>query len=683
MPANHGEMESRLWAAADQLWANSNLKPSEYSTPVLGLIFLRYADHRFTEAEKEIGPIGTAKPGTRRTVSKADCQARGVLALRKEARFASLQKLPEGADLAQAVNNAMKAIEAENEELKDVLPKTYKRLFAMNMRTALRDNHTQAARGAVSSRGRKGSFMPRVLTAVTLLLASMALGGTPSVAWSQETQPAAVRAVAVVGLKNLQNREDLDWIGEGAAESLTTRLAGVPGLRTIERAQVQKIIAEQDFTDAGGDAKAAAKLGKIIGAERLVMGTFVQDGENLMFNVRVVDAKTDEVLSSASVTTTRSKIFDAYNQLSDAVVQSFDRKVVMVDNRPVVTEAAAGERITLTEAERARLHHRSTDSVEAMEALNRGLAATDNKERLKFFTQAIVLDPNFAYPYYWRALAYDKLGEPDKALADYSRAIEADGECIVAMNNRGVIYGMRGEHQKALADYNRALEINSTYALAMTNRGSLYAKMGQYDLAERDINQAIALEPEDTDRYGYLISIYSDKHDYEQVLKMAGKMLEKNPKSAYAHIWHGVALQEMKRYKEAIDWFTKAIALNPRHAATYQKRGLCNVHLGQMKEAFADIDRAIELRPSDGNFYVSRANVFADAGRHEEALRDYSKAIELGPNVGRFYSNRATVYTDMKEWDKAWFDVKKAEKLGAKVDETWMEALRKGSGRSE
>ena len=36
------ELERRLWAAADQLWANSSLRPSEYSAPVLGLIFLRF-----------------------------------------------------------------------------------------------------------------------------------------------------------------------------------------------------------------------------------------------------------------------------------------------------------------------------------------------------------------------------------------------------------------------------------------------------------------------------------------------------------------------------------------------------------------------------------------------------------------------------------------------------------------
>ena len=49
MPANTTELEKRLWGAADELRANSKLKSSEYSVPVLGLIFLRYADKRFNE----------------------------------------------------------------------------------------------------------------------------------------------------------------------------------------------------------------------------------------------------------------------------------------------------------------------------------------------------------------------------------------------------------------------------------------------------------------------------------------------------------------------------------------------------------------------------------------------------------------------------------------------------------
>ena len=52
MNTNLNELERRLWSAADELRANSKLKSSEYSIPVLGLIFLRYADHKFAQAEQ-------------------------------------------------------------------------------------------------------------------------------------------------------------------------------------------------------------------------------------------------------------------------------------------------------------------------------------------------------------------------------------------------------------------------------------------------------------------------------------------------------------------------------------------------------------------------------------------------------------------------------------------------------
>jgi type I restriction enzyme M protein len=124
MPANHSDLEKRLWSAADELRANSKLKSSEYSVPVLGLIFLRYADHKFAQAQAKL----TAKGSGRRSVGKADYQAQGVLYLPNSARFSTLLNLPEGADIGKAINDAMKAIEADNEDLKDVLPRTYNRL---------------------------------------------------------------------------------------------------------------------------------------------------------------------------------------------------------------------------------------------------------------------------------------------------------------------------------------------------------------------------------------------------------------------------------------------------------------------------------------------------------------------------------------------------------------------------
>jgi type I restriction enzyme M protein len=77
MNHNGNNIESRLWAAADELRANSKLKSSEYSVPVLGLVFLRYADHKFQAAAKELA----GKSSGRRKIGPADYQARGVLYL--------------------------------------------------------------------------------------------------------------------------------------------------------------------------------------------------------------------------------------------------------------------------------------------------------------------------------------------------------------------------------------------------------------------------------------------------------------------------------------------------------------------------------------------------------------------------------------------------------------------------
>src|SRR3954454_10048206 len=120
-PVDIHAVASHLWDTADELRANSHLKAAEYSIPVLGLIFLKFADSRFAEAETAF----TGRSTGRRTIGKADYQSRGVLYLRDQARFAKLLKLPEGENIGKAINDAMAAIEDENPQLGGVLPRTY------------------------------------------------------------------------------------------------------------------------------------------------------------------------------------------------------------------------------------------------------------------------------------------------------------------------------------------------------------------------------------------------------------------------------------------------------------------------------------------------------------------------------------------------------------------------------
>jgi len=128
------ELEASLWDVADELRANSGLKSSEYGTPVLGLIFLRFADAKFKAARERI----EAQASARRTIGPSDYQARGVIYLTEAAGFDHLLSLPESADLGKAISDAMRAVEAHNPDLAGVLPKSYTSIENTTLASLLR-----------------------------------------------------------------------------------------------------------------------------------------------------------------------------------------------------------------------------------------------------------------------------------------------------------------------------------------------------------------------------------------------------------------------------------------------------------------------------------------------------------------------------------------------------------------
>ncbi len=118
------KLEADLWSAADKLRANSDLKSSEYATPVLGLIFLKFADNNYRRFETEIHAEYTKLKGTRREQKISDIAIEKCgFYLPGHARYEHLLNLPEEKNIAKALKEAMKAIEEYKPELEGVLPK--------------------------------------------------------------------------------------------------------------------------------------------------------------------------------------------------------------------------------------------------------------------------------------------------------------------------------------------------------------------------------------------------------------------------------------------------------------------------------------------------------------------------------------------------------------------------------
>jgi type I restriction enzyme M protein len=118
-------LEKRMWDAADQFRANSGLRAQEYSGPVLGLIFLRFAEVRFAAQRAKLEKAGSSSRRGSRVDEPAAYHADNVLYLAPEARFDYLLTLPEAADVGAKVNAAMREVEKHNPQLAGVLPKTF------------------------------------------------------------------------------------------------------------------------------------------------------------------------------------------------------------------------------------------------------------------------------------------------------------------------------------------------------------------------------------------------------------------------------------------------------------------------------------------------------------------------------------------------------------------------------
>ncbi len=119
---NEESLEKQLWKAADKL--RKNIDAAEYKHVVLGLIFLKYISDAFEELHtrlKEEETIGAD------TEDRDEYRAKNIFFVPKNARWSLLKSKAKKPGIGKLVDEAMDAIEKENNSLKGVLPKVYAR----------------------------------------------------------------------------------------------------------------------------------------------------------------------------------------------------------------------------------------------------------------------------------------------------------------------------------------------------------------------------------------------------------------------------------------------------------------------------------------------------------------------------------------------------------------------------
>ena len=221
------------------------------------------------------------------------------------------------------------------------------------------------------------------------------------------------------------------------------------------------------------------------------------------------------------------------------------------------------------------IHHK------AYEALYRGLSAEDKGDfdrAIKDFTTAIELKPDFAGAYNSRGIAYSRKGDFDRAIKDFTTAIELKPDFAGAYNNRGIAYVKKRDFDKAIQNYDKAIELKPRLAEAYCGRGVAYGEKRDFDKAIQDLTTAIELKPDD----------------------------------AEAYCGRGVAYGEKRDFDKAIQDLTTAIELKPDDADAYCNRGEAWMHMSEWDKAKEDLtfakDRGVDIIASFQNAYENVAD---------------------------------------------------------------------------
>jgi tetratricopeptide (TPR) repeat protein len=277
---------------------------------------------------------------------------------------------------------------------------------------------------------------------------------------------------------------------------------------------------------------------------------------------------------------------------------------------------------------------------DALGLLKAGLAARirgDFGAAVKLYTQAIdtgsLSDANRAVVLASRGVAYDMIGETDRAIDDFDTAIRLAPDRGTTYIYRGLAWAKRREFSRAIVDFNEAIRRDPSYAfLALNNLGNVDEEIGEHDRAIENYGRAIELNPGYVPAYYNRAGAHYAKADYDQAIEDYGRAIQLKPNYADAFNNRGVAYLAKGAVDKAIADFGAAIRLNPNNVAAVVNRGHFYAAHGQFELADVDFSSAIKLKPDIGRLYVDRGRAKLYLGQTEAAISDLTTAIRLNPS---------------------------------------------------
>jgi tetratricopeptide (TPR) repeat protein len=210
---------------------------------------------------------------------------------------------------------------------------------------------------------------------------------------------------------------------------------------------------------------------------------------------------------------------------------------------------------------------------------------------------------NMGVAYFNRGFSYERKGDYDLAVADYSRVLRASPNDPEALTNRGQALSEGGHYEAAVTDFTKAIGLNAENFLAYSNRGYALMMLGRYAQALPDLDRAIHLSPTLANAFVYRCAVRA----------RMGTQLD-------------AALADCNR----------ALSHLPKYAEGLDARGLTHLRRGEADAAIADYTAALQVQPGLASALYGRALAQRAKGGQDSA--DLAAAQAADPSVAATFA---------------------------------------------
>ncbi|MCE5194334.1 MAG: tetratricopeptide repeat protein [Nitrospiraceae bacterium] len=473
---------------------------------------------------------------------------------------------------------------------------------------------------------------------------------------------AAEIRVAVLPFRNLMQKEDLNWLSEGIASTITAKLGNVKGLSLVERSQLQVAIKELGLQHAGVvDDNTAVKAGKILGVQVVVIGEFQVVGDQVRISARFVEVQTAKVASTSVVTGSFQNIFTLQDDVSFSLAKSLN-----VD----VPEDVKKDTVKAT----------TTKNLTAYEYYSKGNDAQWNQKDIEkaidYYLKAINIDPNYENALFELGYIYNDLGEYKKAIEYYTRSNALNPKAKDTANNIGLAYSRLGDYPNAEKWYKKSLELEPNYDLALNGLGLVMYKQKKLTESEYWYKKTIQANPKYHLAYYNLGILYEDQKNYDLSISYYKKALEVQPTYTNAMINLGLVLETTRKdFAGAETWYKRALEVEPNNQYAFYNLGFLynNKENGNynIDTAIYYYQQAIVANPKYDLAYFYLGKLYTEKKEYPKAINSYEKAMQLYDKDPAYSNNLGWVYELQKNYVMSERFYRKATEVDSSYGLAW------------